>query len=160
MPNTNPQTVLLLEILLSALLCAIMLWFIRWGTKAKRVGVPMLPDPVDASNPGHYFQGDLEALIAWCSDPGGSYREEIAGCAIAHPTGELFWAYPPLRHSDLLAHIALHHATNVPTPGEQGFVTTHGRYVDRRAGVAVAERARQLIRKTPPETKLFSEDLW
>jgi len=43
---------------------------------------------------------------------------------------------------------------------EQGFVTSRGRFLGRREACKVAVLADQLIRKTPPEELLFSEDVW
>lgn len=43
---------------------------------------------------------------------------------------------------------------------DQGFITSTGRYVTREEAVPIARAAGQLIRKTSPEDKLFSEDLW
>lgn len=43
---------------------------------------------------------------------------------------------------------------------EQGFMTTDSRFVGREVGLLIAKTARQILRKTPPENQLFSEDLW
>lgn len=43
---------------------------------------------------------------------------------------------------------------------EQGFMTTDSRFVSREVGLLIAKTARQILRKTPPENQLFSEDLW
>jgi len=42
----------------------------------------------------------------------------------------------------------------------QGFVTSTGRFVDRREAAIIARQADQLIRKTFPTDLLFSEDVW
>lgn len=43
---------------------------------------------------------------------------------------------------------------------EQGFIDQHGVYMDRFEALSVAVAAKQLIRKTTPEDRLFSEDLY
>jgi hypothetical protein len=42
----------------------------------------------------------------------------------------------------------------------QGFVLDDGSFVDRVEGLAIAKANGQMIRKTQPEDRLFSEDLW
>jgi hypothetical protein len=42
----------------------------------------------------------------------------------------------------------------------QGFLTDSGAFVDRFEALPIAQAAGQLIRKTPPEDRLFSEDVW
>lgn len=46
-----------------------------------------------------------------------------------------------------------------PEPNcEQGFITTHNRFVDRYEGLAIAQAAKQIIHKHKPEDQLLSED--
>lgn len=42
--------------------------------------------------------------------------------------------------------------------GQQGFVTTTGRFVDRIEGLKIAEAANQIIKKHHPKDRLLSED--
>lgn len=42
----------------------------------------------------------------------------------------------------------------------QGFVTSEGRFVDRREALKIAREAAQIVAKTEPANRLFSEDLW
>jgi hypothetical protein len=74
----------------------------------------------------------------------------------------VYWADPPLRHGDLIIHMARVGVGGIAntSPRYQGFVTTHGRFVDRREALGIAERAKQLVRKTGNAYRLFSEDLW
>jgi hypothetical protein len=64
---------------------------------------------------------------------------------------------PPARH-----HNVLHTYRLKLMPYEQGFITSAGRFVDREEAVNVAIEARQLKlpKRTNPQHKLFSEDLW
>jgi hypothetical protein len=41
---------------------------------------------------------------------------------------------------------------------DQGFLTTHNRFVDRYEGLAIAQAAKQIIKKHLPEDQLLSED--
>lgn len=51
------------------------------------------------------------------------------------------------------------HLENVPAH-KQGFITSEGRFVDRKEGVSIAYAASQILKKHGPETELFSEDCW
>lgn len=42
----------------------------------------------------------------------------------------------------------------------QGFWTNKREFISREEALVVAKAAHQLIKKTPPEHKLFSEDCW
>ena len=44
--------------------------------------------------------------------------------------------------------------------GEQGFVTSDGRFVDREEGCIIAKLANQIVEKHGPPCCLFSEDMW
>ncbi len=101
----------------------------------------------------------------WC---GGCGRddltlppERIVAVAVSF-MGMTFSVPAPGRHHDVLHAM---HATGL-TQGKhhlQGFITSTGRFVDRRVGKEIARLARQLdvVRpKTDPASELFSEDLW
>lgn len=67
----------------------------------------------------------------------------------------------PARHHDVIA--AMRAADFTPTDihsAAQGFVTSAGRFVNRREGVLIAQAAGQLLRKSAPADELFSEDVW
>ena len=65
----------------------------------------------------------------------------------------------PGRHHDVIAKMR---ADGRPAPirGCQGFITSTGRFVDRHHAALIAERAGQITKKTGPDDKLFSEDMW
>jgi hypothetical protein len=55
------------------------------------------------------------------------------------------------------------YSLNFPFSGQnvdQGFVNQRGEFLDRHQALLVATIAGQLIRKTQPADRLFSEDLW
>lgn len=94
--------------------------------------------------------------------------ERIAAAAIQ--AGELTLSQrPPGRHHTILRSmeglgIPASHARNA----EQGFVTSTGRFVDRREGMHIARAAGQLIPRAggymageiSTGDELFSEDVW
>jgi hypothetical protein len=87
--------------------------------------------------------------------------ERIASAAIRLPSGTVISVEPPLRHHDCFQAARQQGILFAEMAGEeQGFVTTHGRFVDRREGLVVAKEVGQLIRKTQPDYLLFSEDMW
>lgn len=80
------------------------------------------------------------------------------------------WSVPqPGRHHDVLKLIALCQPGVEHIGGEQGFVTTKGRFVDREEARQIAVAAGQLIAScrgpdgvpyTREHRELFSEDVW
>lgn len=86
--------------------------------------------------------------------------EEIWLTAVRHPDGVVYATERPGRHHhciELMGDCARAGGANC---SDQGFVTTHGRYVGREEALSIATQAGQLITKTPPPSQLFSEDLW
>lgn len=47
-----------------------------------------------------------------------------------------------------------------PLACESGFITSEGRYVDRKEGCIIAKAAGQIIEKHGGADTLFSEDMW
>ncbi len=89
--------------------------------------------------------------------------ERIISAAVR--IGEMIFSLPPpARHHDVLHNMAENIIRTGQDPTwEQGFVTSSGRFVDRRQGCFIARNAGQLdlVRpKTGPAWELFSEDLW
>lgn len=122
-----------------------------------------IPRRLDATDPKYYFSAEEPDLYWHAEDPMMMRRERIAGVAHRHPNGFIYWATPPLRHhhlfNDHLAPLGLAGLVNT-TPSRQGFITSHGRFVNREDGWTVAELASQIVRVTGPKGELFSEDLW
>lgn len=90
--------------------------------------------------------------------------ERIVAAALQHPeTGRVFTLPAPARHCDVMSFMR----NEKVRPGEcrQGFVTSSGRFVDRRIGYRLAEAAGQLLPQnrpghTPTPGTLYTEDLW
>ncbi|MNU19483.1 hypothetical protein D3C71_77110 [compost metagenome] len=108
-----------------------------------------------------FFAGNDEEyrrfFAAECSKP-----ERIVHAATRDSkTGRIYSVVAPGRHHNL---VSLMRQIGVATTGEnrraQGFITSRGRFLDRREALKVATLANQLIRKTAPEDRLFSEDVW
>ena len=73
----------------------------------------------------------------------------------------------PGRHHDVIR--VVYDATGKTVFGEQGFVTSTGRFVNRRVARKIAENAKQLIAGrrdndgipyVATDDRLFSEDVW
>ena len=74
---------------------------------------------------------------------------------------EVVWSLPsPNRHHDVIDLIYERRQDGKMVTGEQGFLDSEGKFLDRKEALHVAVEADQLIRKTFPENELFSEDLW
>lgn len=88
-------------------------------------------------------------------------KETIVGVAIKAPDGVIASQSKPSRHHDVIRHMCdVMDYNRVPGNFVQGFITNTNRFVDRKEALVIAKEANQLIRKTPPEDILFSEDLW
>ncbi len=72
-------------------------------------------------------------------------------------------APPPARHHHLIYAVAQWAGRQAAGPGNQGFLTSTGRYVDRIEGMAIALAAGQefvVPEDQIPRVRLFSEHLW
>lgn len=84
--------------------------------------------------------------------------EKIEAAAILYD-GIIYFVDRPGRHHNV-AHLMYESGMDTITQCEQGFLTSAGRYANRRAACVIAERAGQILQKTPPKDYLFSEDVW
>lgn len=87
-------------------------------------------------------------------------EESIQMAAIKHMNSGQIWAVEqPGRHSHVMWAM---HMLSVPShlQGDQGFLTSYGRYVDRKEAALIAAAANQLLDKQHTPTSLFSEDVW
>lgn len=64
------------------------------------------------------------------------------------------------RHFDFTMHEQIARAGVNMRDAEQGFIDQWGRFMDRAEALEVAKAANQILIKTPPEDRLFSEDLY
>jgi hypothetical protein len=83
----------------------------------------------------------------------------IAAAAICQG-GVIYQLPPPARHHDIIRHMTSTLGIVPPVIGEQGFVTSDGRFVCRRPALRIAREAGQIIQETAPAHGLFSEDVW
>jgi hypothetical protein len=148
--------------LVGILVCLMVLALFAYRRYASQ-GVQSFPR-VDENAEDNYGVASEYQLYTQCEDPMGEFRERIIGVAIKHASNNLvYWAVPPLRHHNIinnyLAPRQLAGSVQVNSK-HQGFVTSHGRFVDRREALCIAERAKQIVEKTEPAHKLFSEDMW
>jgi len=84
--------------------------------------------------------------------------EQIDRAAIKADDGAVYSTPAPGKHPAIIAlMIDIGHST--PIRGTQGFVTSLGRFVDRREAAKIAFEARQIKSGEVPVT-LYCEDLW
>ena len=83
--------------------------------------------------------------------------EHIEMAAIKLPNGQVLTTPRPGRHHTIIHGFSGDDGTIL---SNQGFVTSTGRYVNRRVAWTIAEKAGQIIKQTGPKGTLFSEDLW
>jgi hypothetical protein len=83
--------------------------------------------------------------------------ERIVAAAIRF-NGEPVFLPRPKRHHDIIG--MLGQSNPWPITGEQGFMTSKGRFVCRREAWIIAVEAEQAPRQTTCPGRLFSEDLW
>jgi hypothetical protein len=88
-------------------------------------------------------------------------EERIACVAIRMIDGKLFWLERPKRHHDVIRKLATdgHEVSEIAT-ATQGFITDHGRFVDRTEAKRIATESAQIIPRRGQHMMLFSEDLW
>ncbi len=87
--------------------------------------------------------------------------ENVAAAAIRLPAGRIVSVPAPASHRDALQ--AALDAGNFYAEihgSEQGFLTSAGRFVDRRKAAQIAVSAGQRQRATGPQDLLSSDDIW
>ena len=84
--------------------------------------------------------------------------ETIDRVAIRHK-GDVYDVPRPGRHHNVIAEMNKL-GFGASDMNDQGFVTSHYRFVDRREAMKIAEAAGQIREKTGPADMLFSEDMW
>ncbi len=87
-------------------------------------------------------------------------QERILQVGIVHPDGDVYTVSRPGRHHHVIAYMAAMRRGGLRNTKRQGYVTTHGRWVDRIEGLAIATAANQIIFKHPSYRELYSEDMW
>lgn len=110
--------------------------------------------------PRHHFYGGPEKWFKEYFKPTSIHQERIELVAMKHPNGNVYAVERPGRHSHILQMLYEQGVPSANGQEDQGFVTNHGRYVNRQEAVIIASSRGQLIRKTSPVNQLFSEDLW
>lgn len=85
--------------------------------------------------------------------------ERIEAVAIAYK-GAIVHLPAPKRHCDIIAHLDHCYPQERPFCGEQGFLTSRARFVDRKRGMVLAQAAGQIVRETGGPDELCSENLW
>lgn len=91
---------------------------------------------------------------------GRTKPEKVLAAAVKHPSGMVYTALNPGRHHHVIRFMSALKVSGISNTRRQGFITTHGRFVDRRDGLSMAERNRQIVKKHPAPWELYSEDMW
>lgn len=89
--------------------------------------------------------------------------ERIVAAAVKHPDGGIYSLAPPARHGEVLKLVISVYKDideEAPHNCEQGFITSHWRYVGREQARFIANNAHQTSTRDLHQTELFSEDLW
>lgn len=87
-------------------------------------------------------------------------EERILMAAIHHKgTGQVWAVQQPGRHSHVCWTMDMMHV-EPQYLSAQGFLTSYGRYVDRKEAALIAVSANQLLDMQSHPTRLFSEDVW
>ncbi len=86
--------------------------------------------------------------------------ERIIGAAIEHPCGMIYVALNPGRHHHVIRMMDYMGVAGLDTTRRQGYMTTSGRFVDRRTGLHLATLSKQIVKKHPASWELYSEDMW
>jgi hypothetical protein len=134
----------------------------RKGWLKRKLGLCVMYPTLTVSNryPNHvFYYGYARTFMSLCNSTSEEYILGVA--AYDEASGLVWFSYPKARHHNLLHLMAEYGYSEAQVANvKQGFLTTKGRYVDREQALAIAKTANQLIKKTDPPHKLFSEDLF
>ena len=112
---------------------------------------------LSASFVGLFFAWQIITLIARIRDN----REEIACVAIKYDDIGILALPAPARHHHVMwARCFIDGRSSHPGRAAQGFLTTHGRFVDRVKGLKIATKRNQIVHKYGNPAELYSEDMW
>ena len=95
-------------------------------------------------------------------EPGLPATEQVTimGVAMRMGKGVMLALGPPYRHHDLFRFGRKAGHGDDTLDSVQGFLTSQGVFLGREEALVVAQAAGQLVQKTHPLDKLYSEDLW
>lgn len=88
--------------------------------------------------------------------------ERIVAAAMMAEDRGVYSMPPPARHGQVgrLVDACYPDEPGMQLRSWQGFVTSHGRFVDRRKARIIANKASQTSARDMHSVELFSEDLW
>ena len=107
----------------------------------------------------NFFSG-RDAEFALTGKPFRELQEKIIHSAIRHPNGVIYSVDEPGRHHHVVQLMSNLGQGGLTATRNQGFVTNHGRYVDRKKAYVIARDAGQILSKGTPSDVLFSEEIW
>jgi hypothetical protein len=82
----------------------------------------------------------------------------IKAAAILTKAGKVYTSPAPKRHFDII--IAMTKKGYPTTKVQRGFLTSEGKYVNRRQARVIAENANQLLPNNFGLKELYTEDVW
>jgi len=82
----------------------------------------------------------------------------IQSAAIITKEGKVYTSPKPARHFNILQ--AMNKKGYPTTKVQRGFLTSEGKYVNRRQARVIAERANQLLPDNFGLRELYTEDVW
>lgn len=87
---------------------------------------------------------------------------EIIECAAIKSSydNKIYAMERPNRHHNIIHYLAFEVGLPTPIKGNQGFLTSRGRFVDRKEASAIAFFSRQIKDDNYKISTLYSEDLW
>ena len=138
------------------------LWWYRKNELGKlhRENVPDFPMYVFYHGPEKSYQ---QLFYPRKDRDGKDIPEYILGSSMIH-NGIVYSAMAPGRHHHvhrLITHLKRKGNDDLERmERNMGFITSHGRHLDRKEALLVAVNAKQLIDKTGAMDELFSEDVW
>jgi hypothetical protein len=103
-----------------------------------------------------FESGTQEELLK--SDTGDI--ELVDRAANRHPDGVIYVVSRPGRHHDLIHHMGQLGRAGAGNVNDQGFLTTHGRFINRVEARIIADREGQTLPDAHSTKYLFSEDLF
>ena len=86
--------------------------------------------------------------------------EHIVAPAVRDERGTIFAVALPSNHSMCMRFACESGARVFTDPEDQGFITNHGRFVDRLTAMKIAQAANQVVNPEPILPELFSENLY
>lgn len=114
---------------------------------------------IDELNPFYGNEHDHKVFLIGSMGADTDIQERIVRAAV-HDGIKIWSVASPGGHAQVHAYMAACKRDPFAYGDNQGFVTSHGRFVDREEGLKIAQAASQIKHKHPSHRELYSEDMW